>query len=452
MVALLAFAFVTAWYAVRSSENSAPARSYAIGEPAVEEVIAPRNISWVDSLETEVRRERELAKGPVLFRVDPAVSTRVVERFNLAVASTRASFLDSMEKLFGTRRLNSGQVEGQLFRQLVIDYRREHPGFPITVLKAGRWAQGDEEETIQQALSDKLAAASKKLVHPDGWPSAAHGDHLRLISSDALSESNVDLLKQSKLVRRTNIVAISKVREMLQAQLPREQQATAKYLAGFIEVNCRFDADLTRQLREQRARAIKVVQSFDKGSLIAGQGQIVDAKIKTALDALNIQYRPVALKKNGTRQVWLWSASAFCFAVAMVLLLRWILRPGLHQTSAQNVVVLPRVELDGQALESGLMPHLARALMNKLVRGLISQRTKLLTAQVEGTDQLNDLEQKLEKISSRLQSRQAAYEKRIAELETELAVAEEENRELIRAKIRDARENLERARSQVGKQ
>ena len=97
------------------------------------------------------------------------------------------------------------------------------------------------------------------------------------------------------------------------------------------------------------------------------------------------------------------------------------------------------------------MPHLARGLMNKLVRGLIAQRAKLLTAQTDGTEQLNELEQQLEQISTRLHARQAVYEKRIAELECELAAAEEENRELIRAKIREARENLERARAQAAR-
>ena len=62
--------------------------------------------------------------------------------------------------------------------------------------------------------------------------------------------------------------------------------------------------------------------------------------------------------------------------------------------------------------------------------------------------ELNQLEQRLEQINTRLETRQFVYEQRIAELEKELAAAETENRELIRAKIHEARKNLEWAKAQ----
>ena len=451
VVALCIGALVAGYFASVPPKGASAPRSYSIGDFAAEDVVAPRKLSWFDPLETEARRQRELSKGPVLFRVDPAVATRAVTRFNEEVASTRASFMESMEKLFNTRTLDSKQVESPLFRQLVIDFRREHPRLPITVVKAARWAQGDYEEKIQQQFSAKLRAASQKWVHADAWPAEAHGDHLRIVTHESLSNSPVNLLERSQAVRRTNIVAISKVREMLQAQLPREQHATAKYLAGFIEVNCEFDPDLTLQLRQQRADSIRVVHVFEEGQSIVRRGEKVDAKIKFALDSLNVRSPSATLPVNRPRQIWLWSTSIFCVAMAIFVLLRRAVRPGHPLVSARNVVLLPQPDRAGQMLEAKLMPHLARALMNKLVRGLISQRAKLLTAQTDGTEQLNELEQQLEQISTRLHARQAVYEKRIAELECDLAAAEEENRELIRAKIREARENLERARAQAAR-
>lgn len=241
-------ASVAAYFALQNPKTSSPPQSYSVGDLAGQDVVAPRKLSLADPLETELRRERELSKGPVLFRFDKTISTQVVARFNKEVASMRADFLDSVEKVFNTRTLDTNQVARPIFRQLVIDFRHKHTNFPITVIKAARWVQGDAEEKLQKQLSDKLRVASKKLVHPDGWPDAAQGDHLRVIASDELPGTNANLFQRSQLVIRTNIVAITKVREILQSQLPREQYATARFLAGFIEVNCIFDADLTRQL------------------------------------------------------------------------------------------------------------------------------------------------------------------------------------------------------------
>ena len=342
-------------------------------------------------------------------------------------------------------------MESAQFRQLVIDFRREHPGFPITVIKAGRWAQGDYEEKIQKQFSEKLRAIAKKTICADDAPAASEGEELRVISREAVSKPGVDLAESSAVIRRSNLVSLRRAREMLQSQLPREQHATASYLAGFLETNAAYDADLTRRLREQRAESMFVFHTFDEGQLIIRRGEKVDAKIKMALDALNVRPPATVTGINPWRQRGLWVAAGFFLAMAIFIFGRSLLRAGGSAASAHNVVVLPRVGEEGQILEARLMPHLARALMNKLVRGLISQRARLLTTQTSGTEQLNELEQQLEQISTRLQVRQASYEKRIEELESELAAAEEENRELIRAKIREARENLELAKAQAGK-
>jgi hypothetical protein len=54
-----------------------------------------------------------------------------------------------------------------------------------------------------------------------------------------------------------------------------------------------------------------------------------------------------------------------------------------------------------------------------------------------------ELEARLEKVQAPLQERLQAYERRIADLEKELTVKGEENRELIKAKIQIIRKQLE---------
>ena len=83
------------------------------------------------------------------------------------------------------------------------------------------------------------------------------------------------------------------------------------------------------------------------------------------------------------------------------------------------------------------------------MQGLFHQRAELLSSQQKAQVEMNALEQRLEQLHAPLQERIAAYEKRIAELEKDLSAKGEENRELIKAKIMLAKQQLtvERERS-----
>ena len=70
----------------------------------------------------------------------------------------------------------------------------------------------------------------------------------------------------------------------------------------------------------------------------------------------------------------------------------------------------------------------------------------LLDSQDNAASEMAALEARLEKVQAPLQVRLAAYEHRIAELEKELAVRGEENRELLKAKIEMMRKQLEAER------
>lgn len=106
--------------------------------------------------------------------------------------------------------------------------------------------------------------------------------------------------------------------------------------------------------------------------------------------------------------------------------------------SAENVVrpfAGARTQPDRSTalIRSGLLPHLARLMMSKLVQGLMSQRANLLQTQHAASAQITDLEERLIRIQGQLQQRMTAYERRIVELEKEIAAKEKENRELLQA-------------------
>jgi len=106
-----------------------------------------------------------------------------------------------------------------------------------------------------------------------------------------------------------------------------------------------------------------------------------------------------------------------------------------------------RAAATGQAMRTALIPHMARWLMNKLVRGLAMQRKQLLETQKKAEQELAELEQRLSAVQAPLEDRLKAYEQRIAELEKGLNAKGEENRELIKATIAMAKKKLEQERS-----
>ena len=84
-----------------------------------------------------------------------------------------------------------------------------------------------------------------------------------------------------------------------------------------------------------------------------------------------------------------------------------------------------------------------------LVQGLYSQRAALLEAQQKAQQELAELESRL--VALHLPDRIRAYEKRIAELETQLDTRSDELRELTHATLLVLRHKLEEERQSEGR-
>ena len=101
-----------------------------------------------------------------------------------------------------------------------------------------------------------------------------------------------------------------------------------------------------------------------------------------------------------------------------------------------------------EMLRKGLIPYLARLMKDRLLYGVAAQRAHLLRVQQAGAAQMAELEQRLVKIQSQLQSRLVAYERRIAELEKEVSAKDQVNRELLAARMQMIKQTLDAAKSQ----
>lgn len=91
-------------------------------------------------------------------------------------------------------------------------------------------------------------------------------------------------------------------------------------------------------------------------------------------------------------------------------------------------------------VRSGLMPQLRRLMRERLIAWLTSQRGQLLTSHEVGTQQMLELEERLQRIQVQFQESLQTREQRIVKLEEEILAKERIIRDLLRAQVRVADE------------
>jgi hypothetical protein len=102
-----------------------------------------------------------------------------------------------------------------------------------------------------------------------------------------------------------------------------------------------------------------------------------------------------------------------------------------------------RAEQAQAVTRANLAPHLAQVLKETVVQELAVQRRELLKAQEEATMEIAAMIHRLDSVQAPLKERLHSYEARIQELEKELTVLNEENRELLKLKIEMIRRQVE---------
>jgi len=108
-----------------------------------------------------------------------------------------------------------------------------------------------------------------------------------------------------------------------------------------------------------------------------------------------------------------------------------------------------RAERANAVIRAGLIPHLGHWLKQKLVRRLISDRTRMLETQEVAARKAMAVEQRLARIEQQVQQQDRVYQNRIEELTRELLAAKAENCELIRARIAEVKAEMATARARL---
>jgi endoglucanase len=164
---------------------------------------------------------------------------------------------------------------------------------------------------------------------------------------------------------------------------------------------------------------------------------------------------PVGMLTRVWDRPWGWIAvggSLLALGLLIFVFRRWMRErsagPRLSELTIGAVRSSDRMEvLPLETARDGMLRHLARVMMESAIPRLMGQKRDLMRVQERAAQDLAQLDRRLEAIQAPLQQRLSAYQRRIVELEHQLALKGLENKELIQAKIQLARERLEAARA-----
>jgi hypothetical protein len=295
-------------------------------------------------------------------------------------------------------------------------------------------------------------------VRPDNAPDDfAPGDTVRLVpvrsSKDVLTLDAAE--RRGALVPLSSVTTVTRLRGLFRRDFSTEDQASARTLAMYIHPNAELDTNLTQQACARAVSQIALVnRHYAPGQIIVRRGQVIDTVSHAALTQLDKilppepvsqpmpAVSPVKIQKPETQSapasnppannLWLVAAMAAVSTVALMGLWRWL-------ASRKRRATVPALPLE-------LAPQIAEMLKLAVVQELAVQRRELLQTQQIAAEEVVRLMHRLNELHAPSQERLAAYERRIVELETELSVRTEENRELLKLKIDLLRQQIETER------
>jgi hypothetical protein len=456
---------------------------FQVGDKPASNIVTPVHLVVVDQERTETLREREAGRVPAIFRHYTNAAPEAELKMLTAYNSAKEGFLKSIERSFKNRKLDAETVEQERFGRAVAAYQKANRSFPLTTNLATLWALGEQDQVILEDLTATLREAMRGYVRPDTLLSLAKSgpSQIRLVPRGSTNAIDLDrALARSTNFYRSNFVAVGRVRKDVQARFGSEEQWAGKFVSSFVRENCVCDEPLTLLSRTRRTDPIISAETYEAGAVVARAGELIDNKIKLALDELRRRTESDVIKaqvaeekrkaetiaaeleatqvkvtqaENEKHNLRLVLAGAGALGVCMIGLL--IARGRRPRTmaltpvgSANAQLPSPEAALAVPAVRASVVAEMTRWLKQHFAQRLITSNAAIAETQRLAALQVAELERRLEEMNGPLQNRLQAYEQRITELEHQLAAQGAENRELLKATIKMARERLEAQRSQ----
>ena len=455
------------------------AKEFQLGERADHDVLAPVAMDVINPAATEALKEKESQRVPAIYRFYPNAQNEVQAAFRSTFERTHSNFVEAVETRFGSRTLSAEDVVSNDFNRFLAQFQKQNILFPVGAALARTWAKGESDDEVEFALASRLRDAMKVYVRPDTAPKDIWvGSTIRVVPAADSETVTTQLIEERGFNQaKTNFMAVQRVKTDLVNSFPAEQRSVAKYLASFIKPNCTMEADLTRELRAQRTSGLVSATHYNAGQSIVKRGDVIDEKAFAALQQLKEKAAvsqlqkleattPEKLPKRSNALPWM-IAAGIAAALIFITVFRRLSRPRARGTLLPVMASTAALELSSSStnaeeawrqrallaeqqaqqaqtvVREGLLGQLAQWMSDKMTQKLVSQRSDLLSAQQRAAVEMAELEARLEKVHAPLQERLQAYEHRIADLEKELAIKGEENRELTKARIAIIRKQLE---------
>ncbi|MGN6555112.1 MAG: hypothetical protein ACTHLW_15500 [Verrucomicrobiota bacterium] len=464
------------------SISPALAKDYQLGEKAEADIITPVALDVIDAQATADLKKRQSQRVPVIYRFDPHAIDEVEAAFHSTFARTRTNFSEMLQARFHVKTIDPDAITSNDYERFLNQFQKQNIFLPVRPELSRIWAKGESDQELEAALLARLRAAMKLYVRPDSGPKDIWiGSSIRLVSMADDEPATARLVNERGFtMSKTNFVALQRAKTELMDSFSAEERSLAKYVASFLKPNCTMEADLTRQLRAEHTAGLFSAAHYNAGQIVVQRGQVIDQKAQAALQQLKektavkelqqlkatVTQAPAEVKKNFSA-IWILVSGGGAFVLGCVVvwklarrrtpvsLLPATISKGLIEAGNTNphgseeawqeraLLAEQRSEKVQAAVRSGFMAQFARWMSEKMTQKLISQRQQLLDAHQTAAIEMAELEARLEKVQAPLEQRLRAYERRIVDLEKELSIKGEENRELIKAKIHMIRKQLE---------
>jgi hypothetical protein len=474
--------------------------AYRVGEVADTDIITPVPLDVVDVAATAELKSAKAREYPAIFRGFAGATNLMVQDFLAAFEQGHARFLGDFTNAFHSPTPDQAVIASPDFGRLVTVFGMENRDFPITEELAGEWARGWDGQVIQAKLLAVLQWAAGRQIRPDVLPEdLAVGELVRLVAvTEPDQKLAFETVQQGQLIPAASLITVSNAQALFRREFPAREQLFARALAGLIRPNCLPDDPLTKLTRGTAVCQLVVSDHFDAGDTIVRQGDTVSAKTHAALLALSaaLQSKPpvapvvvTAVKAQPPRLQEAPLRSTVAAPVPKAIPAPAVARPNVSaearvpgQMAARRhvglIVTLGSISLGAllvavwqflrerkrragplvaaQAplplalpgtVKADLTPQVTQAVREAVQQELAAQRRELLLAQQAATEEIAALVRRLDELQVPMQQRLQTYENRIHTLEQELALRNEENRELLRLKIEMISRQMESERS-----
>ena len=429
---------------------------YKLGDVATEDVITPVPLLVVNPEATDALKEKVAQQSPSIVRYSSEMARTGESDLRSSIASARTKFLTALDAL--QDRVPSESDLGTPEYAAALDFAARNSAKKLPLDRfTPLWLRGQSD----QELTDRLIAALREAMAQPILAATAADSSLppnqlvKLVPvkefSDAVSSETLE--GAGPTLAPWKLISVARAQQLVEAHFSAGEEVLGAFAATFVRANASYDPSLTEVIRAKRTTSLAVNDQFEAAQVIIHRGQTVDRRALSALAVLREKSMIGTLQskleqeKSVAGQIkhqTTWMAAGLSLVAGALLLILWRLRsrPAPLSVSVREDPALPnsaqaalpgggeestwqnralaaegKAERAHEAIRSGALGWMR----DKIFRTMFHQRAELLSAQRTAEADMRELEQRLEHLQTPLQDRITGYEKRIQELEQELA-------------------------------